>query len=174
MAQQAAKPGKLRLAQVDNQDPFPDEMRRAIAEAAKTKNSWHIELSIAAGADGGAEPNGLVRFKHNFPDGMREFIKKELKTDDWSLQMRLVDGDGDGLDASGDDDGTAHGFDVGPMASTGGAPTKTAANNRGRGAKSVTSHSRPKKAAPAKSAKRASSRSAAKTPRSTSKKRGKR
>jgi len=108
----AAKPGKLRLVKQNNNDQFPQKMRDAIDAATRGMNKWHIELSIRTEAPSEFDKPGKIRFKHNFPDGMRELIKQNLGVDDWSLQMKLVDGDGDGDDASGDDDGNAPGVDL--------------------------------------------------------------
>ncbi len=155
----AAKPGLLRIHSDKPNDTFPAEMRNLILKAAEGQGlpSWHIELSIR-NVNGKELPGGKVRFKHNFPDGMRESIRDILGSDDWCLQMSLRDGDGDATHANGDDDGTARGFVSG---TAGGAPSA---------AKASAASSPKAKHAAKKTAARPASRPAKKSARKTSKK----
>lgn len=155
-----AKPGMLRLVNSDNAlDPFPAEMRKAIDKVVGDqglRDGWHIELSIHK-VEGNEVPKGRVRFKHNFPIGMRESIRQILDSDDWCLQMKLRDGDGEHDHAEGDDDGTAR---VGPREPR---ANRTQAKAIATSSSKVTSAAR-------KTTGRPASRSGKKSPRKTSRK----
>ena len=101
-----ANAGKLQLVRAASNDSFPADMRRAIEKAAEKRGlpKWHLELSIDRPTQG-EQPASVIRFKRNFPKGMRNHIKQQLGSSDWCLQMTLKDGDG-ASNASGDDDGS--------------------------------------------------------------------
>ena len=101
-----ANAGKLLLVRAASNDSFPADMRRAIEKAAEKRGlpKWHLELSIDRPTQG-EQPASVIRFKRNFPKGMRNHIKQQLGSSDWCLQMTLKDGDG-ASNSSGDDDGS--------------------------------------------------------------------